>query len=509
LPLLRVLILEDNPQDAKLAAAILERGGYAVQFDLANTPDLFQERLAKAEYDVILADYNLRTWTAVDALEILKRAGKGVPLIVVTGALGDEAAVECLKQGAEDFVLKDRPARLPMAIHRALENKRLREERNRTEEALRLSESRFRRLLEAAPEAIIISDREGRIVLVNLLAEQLFRYRREELVGKPVEILMPERFRLTHPQYRNKYFDNPLVRPMGAGSEKFAVRADGTEFPAEMTLAPLQTEEGPLLFSSIRDITQRKQYEQALARHAKELADSNAELEQFAYVASHDLQEPLRMVANYTQLLAQRYKGKLDADADEFIHYAVDGATRMRSLINDLLTYSRVGRKGKEFELTACEQVLDRALKDLQEVLTESGASVKRDPLPTVRADDSQLVQLFQNLIGNAIKFRKQGPPRIHVSANPNGQEWIFLVRDNGIGFDPQYSDRIFRMFQRLHGRSEYPGSGMGLAICKKIVERHGGKIWVKSEPGKGSTFFFTLPTAVQAGAAPLSGKAN
>ncbi len=255
-----------------------------------------------------------------------------------------------------------------------------------------------------------------------------------------------------------------------------------------------------------KEITNRKRAEEELKGYAAKLERSNQELEQFAYIASHDLQEPLRMVASYTQLLGRRYKGKLDSDADEFIAYAVDGATRMQGLINGLLSYSRVGTKGKDFEPTECEAVFDRTLDNLQKAVEESGAKVTHDPLPTVMADDMQLGQLFQNLIGNAIKFRSEEHPSIHVScerieesaignrqsAMNNG--WVFSVRDNGIGLDPEFTGRIFIIFQRLHKRGEYPGTGIGLAVCKKIVERHGGRIWVESDPGKGSTFYFTIP---------------
>ena len=234
--------------------------------------------------------------------------------------------------------------------------------------------------------------------------------------------------------------------------------------------------------------------EEELKRYAAELKRSNQELQQFAYVASHDLQEPLRMVASYTQLLAKRYKGKLGSDADEFIGYAVDGATHMQALINDLLDYSRVGRKGKDFEPTDCTALLERTLDNLRKAVEESSAKVTHDPLPTVMADDVQLGQLFQNLIGNALKFRSKEPPHIHISAQQKGDKWLFSVRDNGIGIDPGFSERIFTIFQRLHKRGDYPGTGIGLAICKKIVERHGGSIWVKSKPEKGSTFYFTIP---------------
>jgi len=230
-------------------------------------------------------------------------------------------------------------------------------------------------------------------------------------------------------------------------------------------------------------------------RWTAELARSNAELEQFAYIASHDLLEPLRMVSGFTQLLAKRYKGKLDKDANDFISYIVDGATRMQKMIDDLLEYSRVGRRGKPFERTDLEAVLNQTLTNLKVSIEQNNAAVTHDPLPAVMADATQMVQLFQNLISNAIKFRKTDePPRIRILAERKGDEWIFSVRDNGIGIAPEFMGRLFQVFARGHAASEYPGTGIGLAICKRIVERHGGRIWAESEPGKGSTFYFTIP---------------
>jgi signal transduction histidine kinase len=246
----------------------------------------------------------------------------------------------------------------------------------------------------------------------------------------------------------------------------------------------------PILLARLR----RKQAEVKLEQTISDLERSNKELEQFAYVASHDLQEPLRMVASYTQLLAERYEGRLDDKAKKCIDYAVDGAVRMQTLINDLLTYSRVGTRGKPFEPTDAHSVLGEAIKNLAAAIEQSRTIITNDDLPTVRADASQLVQLFQNLIANSIKFHGKDIPRVHVSAQDHGREWVFSIRDNGIGIESQYADRVFLIFQRLHTRQEYPGTGIGLAICKRIVERHGGKIWFESEPGKGSTFFFAIP---------------
>lgn len=243
-----------------------------------------------------------------------------------------------------------------------------------------------------------------------------------------------------------------------------------------------------------QEIVERKKAQSALARNAKELSMSNAELEQFAYVASHDLQEPLRIVAGATQYLAKRYKGRLDADADEFIGYAVNGVGRMRKLISDLLDYSRVGTRGKKLRPTDCGEVLAETLENLRRTIEDNEAVVTHSPLPVVMADPTQIGRLFQNLIANAIKFRGGVAPKVHVSAEKGKGHWIISVTDNGIGIDPEHTEMIFEVFQRLHTDEEYPGTGIGLAICKKIVERHGGMITVESKPGRGATFRFSMP---------------
>jgi light-regulated signal transduction histidine kinase (bacteriophytochrome) len=243
------------------------------------------------------------------------------------------------------------------------------------------------------------------------------------------------------------------------------------------------------------DITELKTTQESLARQSHDLAASNAELRQFASVVSHDLREPLRMVSFYTQLLAKRYRGKLDSDADEFIGYALEGATRMGDLIQNLLDYSRISAFKRENAPTDCEAVFQNSMENLRIALSESNATIEHDPLPVVIGDVSQLGQLFQNLIGNAIKYRSADrPPKIHVSAREESAEWIFSVGDNGIGIESQYFETIFGIFQQLHSREEYGGTGVGLAICRRIVERHRGRIWVESEPDKGATFCFTIP---------------
>jgi PAS domain S-box-containing protein len=365
--------------------------------------------------------------------------------------------------------------------------------RKDAEKYLAQMEGRYRGLLEAAPDAMMVVNQRGEIVLLNLQAEKQFGYRRNELLGQKVKNIIPEGFaeRLIADGLRSAA--DALAQQIGTGIELVARRKDGSEFPIELMLSPLGSAEGILVTAAIRDITTRKAAEANLMQKVAELNRSNEELGQFAYMASHDLQEPLRMVASYTQLLSKRYKGKLDSDADEFIAFAVDGAGRMQRLIQDLLAYSRVGTQGSNLLDISSEDALQQALLNLRGAIEDSGALVTHDPLPTVMADEMQLVQLFQNLVGNAIKYQGPGVPKVHIAAKSSGKKWTFSVQDNGLGIEPQYFERIFGMFQRLHKREAFAGTGIGLAICKKIVEQHGGSISVESQPGQGSTFRFAL----------------
>ncbi len=361
-------------------------------------------------------------------------------------------------------------------------------ERKKMEKLLRENERSYRELVQNANSAILRWKTDGTIIFFNEFAQSFFGYAPEEILGRPVGILVPETDSsggdlsnlvqdiVTHPdQFVNVVNEN--------------ICRDGRRVWMAWTNKPIYNEKGqPVEILAVgMDISERKRIEDELRR-------SNAELEQFAYVASHDLQEPLRTVAGMVQLLQQRYRGQLDARADEYIQFAVDASDRMQQLINDLLDFSRVERKGHPFAATNMEQVVKAALTNLQSAIAESGAQITLDPLPTVQADGGQLIQVLQNLIGNAIKFRGEKLLQIHISAEKLEAEWQFAVRDNGIGIDPQYFERVFLLFQRLHTRRKYPGTGIGLALCKKVIERHGGRMWIKSAVNQGATFFFTLP---------------
>lgn len=353
----------------------------------------------------------------------------------------------------------------------------------------------FEGILAIASDAVVCVDEAQQIVFFNQGAERMFGYAPEEILGRRLEVLIPERFRAGHSAELERFGKSGITaRQMGDRGEISARRSNGEVFPAEASISQLSIGEGRIYTAVLRDVTERRHAQEILARQTTELLRSNAELEQFAYVASHDLQEPLRMVASYTQLLGRRYRGKLDEDADEFIGYAVDGVTRMQALINDLLAFSRVGSRREEFAPVEMDSVLESVLFSLSAAWEESGAQLDHDPLPRVVGDARQLQQLLQNLIQNAIKFRRpDAAPHLRLSVQESASEWRFLLEDNGIGIAPEFHERIFTIFQRLHGRGEYDGTGIGLAICRKIVERHGGTIHVESAAGQGSTFIFTL----------------
>ncbi len=360
----------------------------------------------------------------------------------------------------------------------------------KSEKALELSNIYNRSLIEASLDPLVTIGPDGKITDVNISTEVVTGFSRDEIIGTDFSNYFTEPNKAR--QGYKQVFKEGLVKNYSLEIK----HKNGKITPVLYNASVYKDNSNNVIgvFASARDITERKEAEKVLKLRLDELARSNAELEQFAYVSSHDLQEPLRMIASYLQLLERKYKGKLDAKADKYINFSVDGATRMQNLIDDLLTFSRVSTEANELKLTDLESVYNEVLSNLEVQIDENNAIIKHDHLPVVITDKTQITQVFQNLINNAIKFQSEDQPKINISVTEEDNQWLFAVEDNGIGIDPKHSDRIFEVFKRLHKKRDYPGTGIGLAICKKIIERHGGSIWAETELGKGSIFYFTLP---------------
>jgi PAS domain S-box-containing protein len=349
-------------------------------------------------------------------------------------------------------------------------------------------------IIDSAPTPLIMANTIGRIVLVNAEVESLFGYSKKELHGLTIEDLIPERFRGGHAEHRARFVKKSSKRGMSSRADLCARKKDGTEFPVEVRLNPIPTDEEPFVVAAVIDLTERRRHEDELRRSNAALEKSNRELQQLARIASHDLQTPLRGIAGFAQLLQSDYEGKLSPEADAHINRIVGGTKRMQELIEDFLTYTSVTTRARPFAPTDLNAVLDSALARLQSVIADADAKVTREELPVIDCDPAQMAELLQNLIANGIKYRGDTRPKIHVSAKQSGDEWLIAVSDNGIGIAPQHYEKVFEVFRRLHTTAKYPGTGIGLAICRRIVDRHGGRIWVESAAKQGSTFCFTMP---------------
>lgn len=352
----------------------------------------------------------------------------------------------------------------------------------------------FQAVFDAAPDAIVVVNNLGSIIMSNKQATELFGYKKDELTGKPVELLMPKQISKEHIRHRANYLHKPEVREMGARQDLLAQRKDGSEFSVEISLSPINIEGEVLVVASVRDVSEKKKINHQLKQSLAIVQSKNKELEQFAYIASHDLQEPLRTVKSFTELLSEDYTDKLDDTGKKFVSTITDATSRMSDLIKGLLDYSRIGTK-REISLVDCNKVLADIKADLAATITEAEAKISVDSeLPSVWSNPSELRMLFQNLLSNALKFHKAGiAPEINITAKRFDSFYQFAIQDNGIGIDDKHKDKIFIIFQRLHNRKEFQGTGIGLAHCRKIVEIHGGRIWCDSKIGEGSTFYFTL----------------
>jgi signal transduction histidine kinase/CheY-like chemotaxis protein len=551
---LRILLIEDDADDALIVREGLagaSRPGVVVEWVDRLSTGL--DRLGRGGIDVVLLDLSLPDSLGTETFHQVHEDVPGVPIVVLTGLNDEVLGAQLIREGGQDYLVKGQinSTLLTRSINYALERKRVEEVIRRfAEETAVLAEigriisssleiadvyERFSeqvlKLIPCDRIAVSLVDHEawhlddayvhgaaipgrkkgGTSPLARTCEEVVVRTRKGLLIQGPTR----EDLLIRHPDLSHglqaglrSFLAVPLIsRDRVIGILQLSSSSTSAFSQSDLRLLERIGAQIAGATASSQLYAQLRQAEARLVRQAQELERSNAELEQFAYVASHDLQEPLRMVTSYVQILAQDYDGKLDPDADRFIGYVVDGADRMKVLINDLLEYSRVGSRARPMEPTDCEELMGQVTSDLEAAISESGGEVAWGSLPVVTVDPTQMAQLLRNLVSNAVKFRGGAAPLVHVSAEitargagaagdlPAGaREWVFSVRDNGIGIAPKYHERIFQMFERLHHRSEYPGTGIGLAICQKIVERHGGRIWVESEPGKGSDFRFTIP---------------
>lgn len=532
----KILLVDDTPENLISLEAALDTLGEELVLARSGTEAL--RHLLENDFAAILLDVKMPDMDGFETAELIRNRPRSrqTPILFLTGYKNEEHLFRGYDLGAVDFLFKPivpEVLRSKVAVFVELSRKAdlLREQAQalvQQTNVLQKAELRFRSLLEAAPDAMVICREDGTIALVNSRTESLFLQSRDGLLGRSIRELVPawnyelastvdDEFapsvvrsgsRDAHgPVNLKNAFLSPMnPNPTRGSDELIAVRSDGHTLPVEITVNAVQAEDGVLVTSSIREITERRKAEEqirelnahleerVLAR-TEDLLRSNDELAQFAYVASHDLQEPLRTVSIYAQLLARRYQGQLGEDADEFIGHITESAARMENLIRDLLEFSQLDSRGSDhFVKTSCGEALENALTNLHVRIQETAAQITRSELPDVVGDAVQLSRLFQNLIINSIKYRSDQVPKIDICAYLHGSEWTITVRDNGIGIEPQYAEKVFGIFRRLHPRGERSGNGMGLAICKKVVSRHGGRIWVESQLGQGAAFHFTLP---------------
>ena len=510
---MKILLVDDTPENLVSLEATLS--GLGEELVLANSGKEALHHVLNDDFAAILLDVRMPDMDGFETAELIRSRPRSrqIPILFLTGYRNEEHLFRGYDLGAVDFLFKPivpevLRSKVSVFVELSRSNAKLKEQADELRvqaEVRQKAEQKFRSLFEAAPDAMVMCRDDGEIVMVNSQTETLFQCRRDMLVSRNIRTLVPGWTFHLQPGWSSGSGPGKF-QPAERGTELKAVRPSGGPFPVEITFSPLQTDEGVLITSAIRDISERKRAEEQIQQlnatleervleRTEALLRSNEELQQFAYVASHDLQEPLRNVSIYAQLLARRYQGKLEGDADQFIGFMCESAQRMEKLIHDLLDFSQVDSRGSDFfTKMSCEEALEDAIRNLHSLIQESQAVIRHDSLPTLFGDPIQLTRLFQNLLVNSMKYRGEEPPLIHVSADCSGGEWLFSVKDNGIGIEPQYAEKVFGIFRCLQPRDRQSGSGMGLAICRKIVSRHQGRIWVESALGHGAVFYFTLP---------------
>lgn len=490
---LQILLLEDSAADAAMIESCLDLYGLNFTIKRVATREDFTNELRRSKPNVILSDFRLPDINGVEALEIAQRIYRDVPFIMVTGTQREETAFKWIEAGVTDYILKDRLYRLGAAVCSAVEKRVIEEEKKKTEECLRSSEEKFKAVVESANDAVLTMDVSGYVSYANPATHCIFGYSPNELIGKPVRILVPQRNLAKHLCDLDRLRTTGTSTLLGKTVELTGLRKSGEEFPLELSLSSWELNGEKHFAGIVRDISLRKEVEKAREK-TLEVEKQNRDLEEFATIASHDLKEPLRTVTMYSQLLERLYKDKLGEDGGELIRVVVEYSKRMGKLIDDLLAFSQLGQKGiVPAETVNLNLAISRAIQNLSMIILETGAEIAIPQLPDVQGNPSLLTMVFQNLLGNAIKFRGNRKPMVEICIEDKASEWIFSVKDNGIGFDPQRQDDLFVIFKKVHDGS-FGGSGIGLATCKRIIEGHHGRIWAESSPGQGATFYFSLP---------------
>ncbi|HMW89139.1 MAG TPA: response regulator, partial [Candidatus Obscuribacter sp.] len=488
---MRILLVEDSSMASSSSRETLEQLG--LDLEHADSLSTAIELVTKEDFDGILLDLDLKDSSGIGTLIELREYAHGIPIVIYTQRKERDQALQVIKYGAQDYLLKGEVPET--SVLRCLRHS---VERNKVELELHKHQERIQAILDNSYDAFISLDSKMRITDWNKQAEETFGRTKAEVLGRNMAIIIPHHLRRQYLRQTEKVFNQSDASILKLSSEITAAHKDGREFPVEIGFFRVRENTDYSFCAFLRDISERQRFKEELERQVQErtehLTQQNELLKQFAKIASHDLQEPLRAVQGFANLLADSTRGKLDKDQEEFIGFIMDGTTRMQNLIRAILLHSESGKVEDGKHATDCNSVLNEVLANLSTSIKESEATFELDRLPRVAVQRLHLIQLFQNMVSNAIKYRGTEPPLISITAEENATQWLFSVRDNGIGIDHKYANKIFDMFARLHGKSQYPGTGMGLAICKRIVTSHGGNIWVESTPGDGSIFFFTLP---------------